>query len=385
MASCNKKSNTYCSVYGCSTYYNSGSDISFHSLPKENSNKIKWINKNGTSQMIDRRKAWILKLHMDTVNLKKTQIKICSKHFVKEDFILPDYKVARARLTQEAVPSQNLPKLSIKSKSPLKRKSPKKRFLSPSADEVEVAKTCDLDLAIHPLHLHQESNLTEKSNSVDIIYLEDNVISQEIATQLVTVTSADAQVQVTIGDIFVPFVSLIDTSNKLNTLTGIPTFEILDHIIYLYSKEYPATRCHRLSIKERLILVFIKLKQDLSFAVLAILFKAVSGETCRALYNSFIPLLANILRPLIYWPKEVPLTLARKKKDNHDKLEVSKCYQRALTIATKKYEDLYKLCRDGIIPNSYHLEYFSMNTSEEKADYLDETDTEESSTSSDDE
>lgn len=39
--------------------------------------------------MIDRRKAWILKLHMDTVNLKKTQIKICSKHFVKEDFILP--------------------------------------------------------------------------------------------------------------------------------------------------------------------------------------------------------------------------------------------------------------------------------------------------------
>lgn len=44
-----------------------------------------------------------------------------------------------------------------------------------------------------------------------------------------------------------------------------------------------------------------------------------------------------------------------------------------------------KLCKDGIIPNLYHLEYFSMNTSEEKADCLDETDTEESSTSSDDE
>jgi len=173
MASCNKKSNTYCSVYGCSTFYNSGSDISFHSLPKANSNKIKWVNKNGTSQMIDRRQAWILRLRMDTVSLKKTQIKICSKHFVKEDFILPgmlniyyyyihfvlisyiqnitkcinvyniftsslDFKVSRARLTREAVPSQNLPNLSIKSKSPLKRKSPKKRFLSPSADELEV-------------------------------------------------------------------------------------------------------------------------------------------------------------------------------------------------------------------------------------------------------
>jgi hypothetical protein len=86
-----------------------------------------------------------------------------------------------------------------------------------------------------------------------------------------------------------------------------------------------------------------------------------------------------------YDSEEVPLTLAKKKKNNHAYLEVSKCYQRALTIATKKYGDLYKLCRDGIIPNSYHLEYFRMNTSEEKADCLDETDTEESSTSTDDE
>lgn len=172
---------------------------------------------------------------------------------------------------------------------------------------LQVAKTCDSDLAIYPLHLHSESNLTEKFNSVDNNYVEDNMVSQEIATQIVTVTSADAQVQVTSGDIFVPFVSLIDTSKKLNTMTGIPTFEILDHIIYLFSKEYPDTRCHRLSIKERLILVFIKLKQDLSFAVLAILFKAVSGETCRALYNLFIPLLANILRPLIYWPSKTEI------------------------------------------------------------------------------
>ncbi|XP_015365199.1 PREDICTED: peptidyl-prolyl cis-trans isomerase G-like [Diuraphis noxia] len=47
------------------------------------------------------------------------------------------FKVSRARLTQKAVPSQNLLNLSIKSKSSLKRKSPKKTFLSPSADELE--------------------------------------------------------------------------------------------------------------------------------------------------------------------------------------------------------------------------------------------------------
>lgn len=171
----------------------------------------------------------------------------------------------------------------------------------------QVAKTCDSDLAISPPCLHSESNLTENCHSIDNNSAEDDVISQEIASQILTVTSADAQVQVTSGDIVVPFVSLIDTPKKLNTMTGIPTFEILNHIIYLFLKENPDTRCHRLSVKERLILVFIKLKQDLSFAVLAILFKAVSGETCRALYNSFIPLLANILRPFIYWPSKTKI------------------------------------------------------------------------------
>lgn len=90
-------------------------------------------------------------------------------------------------------------------------------------------------------------------------------------------------------------------------MTGIPTYEILDHIVNLYFKVYPDSRSHRLSIKERIILVFLKLKQDLSFAVLAILFKAVSGETCRAIYNSILPLLANILKPLIYWPSKTEI------------------------------------------------------------------------------
>lgn len=86
-----------------------------------------------------------------------------------------------------------------------------------------------------------------------------------------------------------------------------------------------------------------------------------------------------------YNAEEIPFTLAKKKNNNQDKLQISQCYQRALNIATKKYDDLYKLCRDGIIPNSYHLEYLNMNTSPDKEDCLDETDTDETSASSDDE
>lgn len=53
---------------------------------------MKWIKKNRISQVIDCKHAWFLKFHMLIINLKKkkTQIKIYSKHFIKEDFILPD-------------------------------------------------------------------------------------------------------------------------------------------------------------------------------------------------------------------------------------------------------------------------------------------------------
>lgn len=112
----------------------------------------------------------------------------------------------------------------------------------------------------------------------------------------------DAGVQVTTGDIFIPFISLVDTPQKLNTMTGIPSYEILDKIVELFIKYYPNAKCYRLSVKERILMVFIKFKQDFSFIVLSILFKSITAETCRALYNSTIPLLAHIFKALIYWP-----------------------------------------------------------------------------------
>jgi len=85
---------------------------------------------------------------MDTTNMTKTQLKVCSKHFNKDDFILPgkqvltfivvikclyimficilDYKLKNTSLKKTAVPSQNFPTASIKLQSPKKRKSPKK-------------------------------------------------------------------------------------------------------------------------------------------------------------------------------------------------------------------------------------------------------------------
>lgn len=110
----------------------------------------------------------------------------------------------------------------------------------------------------------------------------------------------DSTTQVTSADIEIPFVTLIDSPKKLSTMTGIPSFQLLDKIIEIYKSEFPDKRIHHLNYKERIIMVFLKLKQDLSFVVLSILFKNITAESCRLIYITLVPPLAQILRCSIY-------------------------------------------------------------------------------------
>lgn len=87
-------------------------------------------------------------------------------------------------------------------------------------------------------------------------------------------------------------------------MTGIPTFEILNKIVELLSNRYSDCRAHSLSVKERIILVFLKLKQDLSFAGLQVFFKNISVRACRSIYLSTVPLISEIFENLIYWPSK---------------------------------------------------------------------------------
>lgn len=99
---------------------------------------------------------------------------------------------------------------------------------------------------------------------------------ENVAQASNTIESKDFAVQVCTGDISVPFVTLLDTKAKLITMTGIPTFQVLDKIVELFCTKFPDIRTHKLGVRERIILVFIKLKQDISFAVLAVFFLKIS-------------------------------------------------------------------------------------------------------------
>lgn len=80
------KSNVYCCVPGCKSLANTNPQVRFYHFLKENSSKVKLINKFGEIELVDRRFAWIkaLKIGKNVTYL----MRVCSLHLKKEDFIL---------------------------------------------------------------------------------------------------------------------------------------------------------------------------------------------------------------------------------------------------------------------------------------------------------
>ncbi|KAF5304259.1 hypothetical protein FQA39_LY09786 [Lamprigera yunnana] len=108
----NKKSanNIYCCVYGCHAKKGRERHLSFHKFPQPNANFVYIINEFGAQEKVDRRKAWEMKL---LTSKSTTFMKVCSLHFIKNDFILPGFDRKLPRLKSNAVPSQNLPSAGI--------------------------------------------------------------------------------------------------------------------------------------------------------------------------------------------------------------------------------------------------------------------------------
>lgn len=116
------------------------------------------------------------------------------------------------------------------------------------------------------------------------------------------VSKEEKATQVRSGDIVTPFISCINSDSKLCSLTGLSSFDMLGSIVAVVSEYFPNLRTHKLSIKERIIMTFMKLKTGLRYVCLASLFTTVTGKTCKIIFHDIISKLAVVLRPLIVWP-----------------------------------------------------------------------------------
>lgn len=99
---------------------------------------------------------------------------------------------------------------------------------------------------------------------------------------------------------------LLETESNLRSWTGIPSFGILRRIeenISLINAKQNVMKTFRVSAKLLIVLVFVKLKVNLTFKQMSPLFK-IPPQTISKYFTKMLPVLRAALSPVIYWPSK---------------------------------------------------------------------------------
>lgn len=104
----------------------------------------------------------------------------------------------------------------------------------------------------------------------------------------------------------------IRTKKDLSTMCGIESFLVLDTIVEILNEVYPDP-CSTYDYQTKVILTFVKLKLNLSYSALSVLFKGISIVHIRHIFLQMLTLLSTVLSYAIYFPskeeiqKNIPL------------------------------------------------------------------------------
>lgn len=114
----------------------------------------------------------------------------------------------------------------------------------------------------------------------------------------------DVGIQVKSGDICSStFTDDVVSDKDLSTLTGIEKIEILNTLVKIVEIIAPRFQFYnaKLTIRQRIIMCFMKLKHNLSYSLLAFLFKC-SERHCQNVILNMIDILSVALQPAIVFP-----------------------------------------------------------------------------------
>lgn len=104
----------------------------------------------------------------------------------------------------------------------------------------------------------------------------------------------DAQVQVNTSA-KVTVTEFVHTDDQLKSLTGLETFALLDDLVDELKLKVKDKRLHRLTLFQRVFMTLMKMKLNLPYVVLAVLF-GVSGQTCKDVFTNIASILPPILK-----------------------------------------------------------------------------------------
>ena len=116
---------------------------------------------------------------------------------------------------------------------------------------------------------------------------------------------SDVQMEMTRGRSRISFCNTVTNDTDLSTLTGIPDFSTLDNIVNIVRKVTPQLEnSGQISIRERVVLTFVKMKHNVSYALLAVVFKCCTKRNCAKIISRMLDILSSFLKWAIPWPSK---------------------------------------------------------------------------------
>ncbi|KAL1468271.1 hypothetical protein MTO96_041598 [Rhipicephalus appendiculatus] len=298
-----------CSVSQCTNRAIYGK-VSLHRFPKEKK----------------RRKLWTIKLRIGKEVSK--EMVVCSEHFEKDDFFwghLDELEPLRRRLKRNAVPSRNIPLRSHEAKV-TPRTGRRKRTADAQGNKgqdnlVAAEAVSDGDCACVPPNVSEDGECDDQplqewlpplsSSCTSTLQDTRTAAEQDSARVLVQLqelcssSELDKCIQVNTLDITTQKIRISDlmlSDAHLNTLTGVPHHELLNKIVSLVEK-YEEVNKMEASVRDRVILVLMVLKQAMSFSCLSVLFQCSISSVHRYFVHT-LPLVSAVLKTAIEWPSK---------------------------------------------------------------------------------
>ncbi|XP_025836084.1 uncharacterized protein LOC112906350 isoform X2 [Agrilus planipennis] len=278
-----------CSVKGCNSTSNRDLELCFHYFPIKTDCFIYIKNIFGKLEKKKKLECWMKAIGVNKVN---SGMKICSRHFYMDDYILPNAPAKLKRLKKSAVPSLNLPH-STNEKSKHDRK-------------VRVLK-----------RNIKKSNVTEKLQQVELMNCHQSVVDEDISESVQDVSDViinseqnaptysekckkssstkDFGVQVETVFLKSNLLNLLKNDAQLSAFTGIESFAILNTLVEIVTLKFGNQLNHhnvKMSIRDKVVMTYVKLKQNTPYNCLAILFDCCSENTCHRVFLDMIKVLS---------------------------------------------------------------------------------------------
>lgn len=226
-------------------------------------------------------------MQVDVVTSALNGDKGCTKSSKNPDSVLDDktYQV-EPEIFEEDLPLPNIEKSSSKAwKKIFEQNLCREEYFSP--EELLQMKKDFLD--------------AQKGNGDEIQQLPN---SEETNLVRPEKTTFDVGVQVSAADFdSSPFFVLnLKTDAEVSTATGIQSLHLLNNIVKMTEVIAKPDNAYKIKLRDRIIMTFIKLKQNVSYAFLALLFPACSSRHCQRIVFETVQLLRASLQVFVEWP-----------------------------------------------------------------------------------